>query len=88
MDPGKVKEYKAYSNKLNRIIHTAKKNYFSKQFELNKENIKCTRKLISKVIRTKKENTQHTIKKLLHDNRIYVDKQSICDQFNSHFINV
>ena len=26
-DPGKVKEYKAYSNKLNRIIHAAKKNY-------------------------------------------------------------
>ena len=24
-----VKEYKAYSNKLNRIIHAAKKNYFS-----------------------------------------------------------
>ena len=87
-DPGKVKEYKAYSNKLNRIIHAAKKNYFSKQFELNKENIKCTWKLISKVIRTKKENTQHTIKKLLRDNRIYVDKQSICDQLNSHFINV
>ena len=39
-DPSKVKEYKAYSNKLNRIIHAAKKNYFSKQFELNKENIK------------------------------------------------
>ena len=69
-DPGKVKEYKAYSNKLNRIIHAAKNNYFSKQFELNKENIKCRWKLISKVIRTKKENTQHTIKKLLRDNRI------------------
>ena len=39
MDPGKVKEYKAYSNKLNRIIHAAKKNFFAKQFELNKENI-------------------------------------------------
>ena len=38
-DPGKVEEYKAYSNKLNRIIHAAKKNHFSKQFELNKENI-------------------------------------------------
>lgn len=38
-DPGKVEEYKAYSNKLNRIIHAAKKNYFSKQFKLNKENI-------------------------------------------------
>ena len=90
-DPGKVKEYKAYSNKLNRIIHAAKKNYFSKQFELNKENIKCTWKLISKVIRTKKENTQHTIKlikKLLRDNKIYIDKRSICDQLNSHFINV
>ena len=89
-DSGKVKEYKAYSNKLNRIIHAAKKNYFSEQFELNKENIKYTWKLISKVINTKKVNTQHTIKKLLRDNRIYVDKQSICDQLNNvnHFINV
>ena len=87
-DPGKVKEYKAYSNKLNRIIHAAKKNYFSKQFELNKERIKNTWKLISKVVSTKKVNTQHTIKKLLHDNRIYLDKQSICDQLNNHFINV
>ena len=53
-DPGKVKEYEAYSNKLNRIIHAAKKNHFSKQFELNKENIKYTWKLISKVVSTKK----------------------------------
>ena len=28
------------------------------------------------------------MKKLLRDNRIYVDKQSICDQLNNHFINV
>ena len=87
-DPGKVKEYKAYSNKLNRIIHAAKKNYFSKQFELNKENIKYRWKLISKVISTKTVNNQYTIKKLLRDNRIYIDKQSICDQLNNHFISV
>ena len=87
-DPGKVKKYKACSNKLSRIIHAVKKNYFSKQFELNKENIKYTWKLINKVLRTKKENTHHTIEKLLRDNRIYVDKQSICDQLNNHFINV
>ena len=87
-DPSKVKKYKAYSNKLNRIIHAAKKNYFSKQFELNKENIKYTWKLINKVISTKKVNAQHTIKKLRRDNRIYADKQSVCDQLNNHFINV
>ena len=74
---------------MSRIIHTAKKNYFSKQFELNKENIKYIWKLINKVISTKKENTHHTIKKLLRDNSIYVDKQSICDQLSyNHFINV
>jgi len=73
---------------LNRIIHAAKNNYFSIQFELNKENIKYTWKLISKVISTKKVNTQHTIKKLLDDNRMYADKQSIFDQLNNHFIDV
>ena len=57
-DPSKIKEYKAYSNKLNRIIHAAKKNHFSKQFELNKENIKYTWKLISKVISTKTVNNR------------------------------
>ena len=87
-DPSKVKEYKAYSNKLNRIIHAAKKNHFSKQFELNKENIKYTWKLISKVITTKTVNNQYTIKKLFRDNRIYIDKQSICYQLNNHFISV
>ena len=69
-DPSNIKEYKAYSNKLNRIIHPAKKNHFSKQFELNKENIKYTWKLISKVISTKTANNQYTIKRLLRDNRI------------------
>ena len=87
-DPSKVKECKAYSNKLNKIIHAAKKNHFSKQFELNKENIKYTWKLISKVISTKTVNNQDTIKKLLRDNRIYIDKQSICDQLNNNFISV
>ena len=87
-DPSKVKEYKAYSNKLNRIIRAAKKNHFSKQFELNKENIKYTWKLISKVISTKTVNNQYTIKKLLRDNIIYIDKQSLCDQLNNHFISV
>lgn len=55
---------------------------------MNKESIKYTWKLINKVISTKKENTHHTIKKLLRDNGIYVDKKSICDQLNNHFINV
>ena len=57
---------------------------------MNKESIKNTWKLNCQVTstKTKKVNTQHTIKKLLRDNRIYVDKQSICDQLNNHFINV
>ena len=50
--------------------------------------MKNTWKFISKVISTKKVNIQHTIKKLLRDNIIYVDKQSICDQLKKHFINV
>ena len=53
-DPGKVKYYKAYSNKLNRIIYAAKRNYVFKQFELNKENVKYTWSLIGKLINRKK----------------------------------
>jgi len=87
-DPRKIKEYKAYSNRLNRIKELAKKNYLTKKFEMNKYNVKYTWKLIGTLISKKKSNSQSTITKLLRNNRFYSDKQSICDQLNTHFINV
>ena len=62
--------------------------HYTRVNKVNKENIRYTWKLITKAISTKKVNNQYTIKKPSWDNRIYVDKQSICDQLNNHFISV
>ena len=81
-DPRKQQDYKTYSNKLSKIIKAARKSYLAKQFELNKDNIKSTWKLIGSLIDRRKNNSQTSIKKLLYNNRLYSDKQSICNQLN------
>ena len=71
-DPRKQQEYKTYSNKLNKIIIAARKSYLAEQFELNRDNIKSTWKLIGLLIDRRKNNSQ-------------LDKQSICNQLNNYF---
>ena len=86
-DPEKIKQYKIYNNKLNKIKATAKKNYFDSQFALNKNNLKITWKLIGMIIdRDKNKNT--TISKLIYNNKCYTDTKNICDKLNDHFIKV
>ena len=85
----KVKFYKAFNNKLNKIKQIAKQNYFSNQFNINKDNIKMTRKLIGTcMIINRKQKANTVINKLLYNNKCYTDKLSICDQLNAYFINV
>ena len=86
-DQDKVKFYKTYNNKLNRIKEKARQYYLSAQFYLNKEDVKMTWKLIGMVTNRKKKSSI-SIPKLLIKDRCYTDKQSICDQLNSHFVNV
>ena len=86
-DQVKVNFFKKYSNKLSKIKELAKQTYFSTQFYLNKEDIKMTWKLIGMIINRKKKSNI-IIPKLLHNNRCYTDKQSICEQLNTYFINV
>ena len=54
-DPHKQQEYKTYSNKLSKIIKAARKCYLAKQFELNRNNIKSTWKLIRSLIDRRKK---------------------------------
>ena len=77
-DQVKVNFFKKYSNKLSKIKELVKQTYFSTQFYLNKEDMIINRKKKSNII----------IPKLLHNNRCYTDKQSICEQLNTYFINV
>ena len=53
-DPNKVKEYKKYNNKLNKIKEAAKKNYFKTQFDMFSDNLKAGWKLIGTIISRKK----------------------------------
>ena len=86
-DPAKVKFYKAFNNKLNKIKQIAKQNYFTDQFNINKDNIKTTWKLIGMII-NRKRKANPVINKLLYNNKCYTDKLSICEQLNAYFINV
>ena len=66
----KIKQYKIYSNKLNKMKSFVKKRYFDSQFALNKNNMKVTWKLIGMIIDRKgKSNT--SISKLICDDKIY-----------------
>ena len=68
-DIAKVKYYKSYDNKLNKILKAAKHNYFKAQFELNKL-LKTTWKLIG-VLTNKTKNTQSmTLNKLIYKNKL------------------
>ena len=84
----KVKFYKAYNNKLNRLKDLAKKRYFQEQFKLNSENLKTTWKLIGMIVNCKRSCGQPLVTKLIHNNRSYTGKASIAHQLNTHFINV
>ena len=86
-DPDKIKQYKIYNNKPNKLKEQAKKNYFTAKFNLNKNNIKATWGLIGMLINGKK-NSSTSINQLCYNNRIYTDKRDIYEHFNSHFINV
>ena len=87
-DFNKVKFYKTYNNKLNRVKNAAKKRYFQEQFKLNGENLKTTWKLIGMIVNNKRNCGQPRISKLIHKNRCYTEKADIAHQLNTHFTNV
>ena len=86
-DQDRIKKYKLYSNKLNKVKELAKKNYFREQFGLHKNNLKTAWKLTGMLV-NKKSNSQVTIKKLIYDNKCYTHKVSIARQLNNYSINV
>ena len=87
-DPNKVKIFKTYNNKLNRIKEAAKKNYLRAQLSFNNENLKTTWKLIGILINRKKSSTSPPITKLLYNGTYYTDRKNIADQLNTYFVNV
>ena len=51
--PAKVNKFKKYSNRLNRLKSMSKKAYFCKHFDLCKDNLKATWKLVGTLIKRK-----------------------------------
>ena len=83
----KVGYYKKYSNTLNKLKWTCKSCYYKQQFELNKNNLKNTWKLIGTILNRKPKG--HTVPAKLHNNgKTYTDKHDIVNQFNEYFINI
>ena len=64
-DPDKIKQYKTYNNKLNKLKDQAKKNYFTAQFNLNKHNIKATWGLIGMLMNRKKNLLKYFYKSII-----------------------
>ena len=86
-DSAKIKLYKTFNNKLNKIKDLAKQKYFREQFEINKGNIKRSWKLVDLLI-NRKRKISPMISKLLKNNKCYTSKVSICNQLNTYFVNV
>ena len=86
-NPVKIGEFKSYSNRLNHLKNINKKAYFFKKFDLCKNNLKATWKIIGNLIK-RKTKPQTTPQRIVRNNKIYTSNDDIADQFNKHFVNV
>ena len=86
-NPTKVEAYKKYSNKLIKIKNIAKRKYYTKRFELCRNNMKVTWRLIGTII-NRKTKGQTTISTIQRNNKTYTAPTDIANQFNEHFTNV
>ena len=86
-NPVKTAEYKKYANKLNHVKTVSKRVYYCKQFNLHRNNLKVTWKLIGTLI---KRNTkgQMSPSRIIMNNKTFTNKLDIAEQFNKYFISV
>ena len=73
--------------KLNRILKTAESEYYSKQLQINKCNMKKTWEIIKEKV-NKRKNIQVQDKFKLPNGEITEDKAAISDKFNHFFVNI
>ena len=80
-DLDKVGYYKKYSNTLNKLKWTCKSSYYKQQFELNKNNLKNTWKLIGTIINRKPKVFQNY---LVEVSDIHSHNTRYASNFNFH----
>ena len=79
----KINKYKTYANKLNYIISITKKRYFDNQFQICKNNLKDTWKLIGSLIKRKRRGEIHP-DRLLRNGKMFTTPYDVANQFNTH----
>ena len=78
-NPAKIAEYKKYANKFNHLKTVSRKVYYCKQFNLHRNNLKATWKLISILIKWKtKEQTSPS--RIIMNNKTLINKLDIALQ--------
>ena len=77
-------KYTRYKNILTNVLRLAKKQYYSTQFQLNKNNIKNTWKIINSTL-NKSSKSQKITKIKSNTNAVIEDPQTIADTFNTYF---
>lgn len=86
-DPVLVMNYKLYKNKLNHLIRTAKRKYYTSKLEAEKQNLKATWKIINEIINKRKPRVPLPSKFKLN-NKDISNPAEIADHFCEYFTNV
>ena len=86
-NPAKIAEYKKYANKLNHLKTISRKVYYCKQFNLHRNNLKATWKLIGTLIKRKTKGLTSP-SRIIMNNKTLANKLDIADYFNKYFISV
>ena len=76
-------DYGRYCNILNRLLKTARLQYYKQKFEASKQNLKQTWAIINSTIKPGKKCTNIT--KLLYNNETITDQNLIAEALNTHF---
>ena len=79
-------KYKTLNNKVNKLLRTAKKNYFSNQLENEKRNIKNTWKVLNNALNKNQYRPCNTEFNL--NGTVINNPTQVSDHFNDFFINI
>ena len=80
------KQYKDYKKTLRTVMRKCERNFYDKQFAMNKDNMKKCWRLIKSVIN--KNNYKSKIDSIFIEGRLVVDNLQIANRFNNYFLNI
>ena len=80
-------QYKAYKNKLNHLIRSAKRSYYDNKFESAKQDLRLTWKLLNEVI-NKHKSTPSLLLSFKSEGRSITDPVEVADRFCKYFTNI